>query len=335
MLTFLVVATALPLATAAGGGQGNSAQSEHQRIVDFWTPERVAQAQPRDFILDPATRQYRPTARPGGGGGGGTVVSGSSWNGGGAVTGTTGKVLFAMAGSYYVCSASTVFDTASDRSIVLTAGHCVYDETNGGFATNWMFVPDYDSAPATLTTSGSFCSQTRYGCWTAASLAVDSEFATAGGFNDQAVQHDWGFAVLGLGGKSTPALVENVVGTQNIQFTTVSFGTEGYAFGYPAEGKWKGNDLIYCRGPVDGDPYTTNDAGQPLTYRMNGCKLNGGSSGGPWLRGFNGSTGTLFSVNSYGYLGIAAMHGPFFNAETAASYNAALTVAFGTNVQTP
>ena len=57
VLSLLIVFGSLPLLTAAGGG---NARSEHQRIVDFWTHERVAQAQPRDFVFDPATRQYRP-----------------------------------------------------------------------------------------------------------------------------------------------------------------------------------------------------------------------------------------------------------------------------------
>lgn len=324
LISLLVVVSALPLLTAAGGGKGP--QSEHQRIIEFWTQERVAQAQPRDFRFDPSTRQFTPAARPPGGGGNGDggIVSGSSWTKGGAVTGTTGKVLFQMGGSYWVCSASTVYDTAADRSIVLTAGHCVYDEANGAFATNWMFIPDYDAAPAPLTSSGSFCSETRYGCWTAESLAVHTGYATAGGFNDQAVLYDWGFAVVKNGGLSGTDLVEAVVGTQNIAFSSVALNgsTTGWAFGYPAEKKWDGTDLIYCRGPVDGDPYNAN-----LTYRMSGCKLNGGSSGGPWFRDFSESTGvgTLFSVNSYGYNGVTAMHGPLFNASTQATYNSALT----------
>lgn len=44
-------------ATPANAGPGNSdqARAEHQRIVAYWTPARAAAAEPRDFILDPAT----------------------------------------------------------------------------------------------------------------------------------------------------------------------------------------------------------------------------------------------------------------------------------------
>ena len=56
-----------PAAHRSGGGKGP--QSEHQRIIEFWTQERVAQAQPRDFRFDPSTRQFTLAARPPGGGG--------------------------------------------------------------------------------------------------------------------------------------------------------------------------------------------------------------------------------------------------------------------------
>lgn len=95
---------------------------------------------------------------------------------------------------------------------------------------------------------------------------------------------------------------------------------DGHAFGYPAEKKGKGDDLIYCFGPIDGDP---DNADQ--TFRRDECKLNGGPSGGPWLENFREGTGsgTVISVNSNGYRGINAMHGPFLNADTEAVYDAA------------
>jgi len=325
-----LVLVALPVLTAAGNGQGDAARAEHQRIIDFWTPERVAQAVPRDFVFDPGTGRFgvaKPDnpgggGKPGGGGGSTSVVSGSSWTDGGAVADGVGKVLFAMDGSYWICSASVVDDPSNNaRSIILTAGHCVYDETNGAFATNWMFIPNYDAAPAQLTSSGSFCGQTQYGCWTATSLVVHDGFASAGGFNDQAVLYDWGFAVVGLGGHDGSTSVETIADFP-ASFTSVATnGTvTGYAFGYPAEKKYRGDDLIYCSNAVDGDPYNAD-----LTYRMNECKLNGGSSGGGWFRNFSNGSGILFSVNSYGYTGVNAMHGPFFNGYTTATYNAALT----------
>ena len=323
-LVGLVISSVLVVGTAtASAARSGSSRSEHDRIVAFWTNGRVARAVPRDFVFDPATKTYHPAARPGGSS---TTTRGSWWNAGGEVLETTGKVLFAMGGTYYVCSASVVDDTAGARSLVLTAAHCAYDETGHAFATNWMFVPDYDSAPASLDTSGSFCAGTTLGCWTASALVVHNGYASAGGFNDQAVVHDFAFAVLYQGGKSGTEQLDATVGGHPIQFSSVSGGADTYLFGYPAAGKYKGKDLVYCRGPLGFDPYTNN-----ATYRV-GCKMTGGSSGGPWFTPFAAGSGTLMSVNSYGYSGISAMHGPKLNAKTAALFNTAETATADTVV---
>lgn len=44
--------------------------------------------------------------------------------------------------------------------------------------------------------------------------------------------------------------------------------------------------------------------------------MTGGSSGGPWFTSFSAGSGTLMSVNSSGYPGVAAMEGPRLNATT-------------------
>jgi hypothetical protein len=323
MLGVLLAGVIAGLSGAPAGAArpvASPSQSEHDRVVAFWTNERVAKAIPRDFDYDAKTKSFRPSARPNAGGAGtSSTTLGASWNNGGEVLGTTGKVLFAMGGSYWVCSASVADDTVSGRSIILPAGHCAYDETNGAFATNWMFVPAYDSAPATLTTSGSFCAQTLYGCWTASALVVAQGFATAGGFNDQAIVHDYAFAVVGAGGKSGAAQLDSTVGGHPIQFSSVASGADTYLFGYAAAGKYKGKDLVYCRGPIGFDANANN-----ATYRV-GCNMTGGSSGGPWFSPFSTSTGsgTMVSVNSYGYSGITAMYGPKLNAETQTMFGVA------------
>ena len=149
---------------------------------------------------------------------------------------------------------------------------------------------------------------------------VHQGYATAGGFNTQATLHDFAFAVVGTGSPHGTQL--DAIGS--FPLATSGFGQPGetaYAFGYPAAQKYKGNDLVYCAGQIFEDPY--NDE---LTWGLP-CKMTGGSSGGPWLSGFNPTTGTgsLSSLNSYGYSGVAAMHGPKFNADTQAVFNAAKT----------
>jgi hypothetical protein len=305
----LTAAMLLVTIVAPVQARGPQQPSRHEQVIAHWTPARMAAAIPRDFVR--SDHGFVPAARPSTGGG---STTGSSWTTAGPVKDRTGKVYFEMGGGAYVCSGTVATDTRSGYSLVLTAGHCAYDEVNEAFATNWLFIPDFDSNP-TFT-----CASTRFGCWTAQALAVHDGYATAGGFNTQATLHDFAFAVVGPGGKSGTAQLDATVGSYPVAipgFTTS--GQTAYAFGYPAAGKYQGNDLVYCAGSIFEDPY--NDE---LTWGVP-CKMTGGSSGGPWLSNFNTSTqaGGLSSLNSYGYSGVAAMHGPKFNSDTTAVYNAA------------
>jgi hypothetical protein len=317
-----------------GAGAATSAASRHDAIVAHWTAARMRAAVPRDFVFDPV-RGYHvaPTkGKPVPGGGGNTT--GASWpNGKGLVYKVTGKVYFEMGGSGWVCSGTALTDDPSRTtwSLVVTAGHCAYDETaNGsqsGFATFWMFVPQFDSSP-TL----SNCSTTAYGCWTASALVVNNGFASAGGFNTRATHYDWAFAVVGQGGKSSTQL--DTLGTFGLTASSISTGTVD-AFGYPAAGKYHGNDLTYCQGPVGFDALTGG-----TNYKL-ACGMTGGSSGGPWLSGFaaadgttTGNGGTIRSLNSYGYSGQSNMYGPIFNIDTTNTRNAA-NAATTTNVIVP
>jgi hypothetical protein len=138
--------------------------------------------------------------------------------------------------------------------------------------------------------------------------------------------HDFAFAVVGAGGKSGTAQLDSTVGGHPIQFSALGGGAETSLFGYPAAGRYKGNDLVYCRGPLGFDPSVAN-----ATYRV-GCNMTGGSSGGPWFTPFAAGSGTMISVNSYGYSGITAMHGPKLNAETQSLFTTAASTTTNTIV---
>ena len=321
----VIVLAALPFLVAAGGGDGgqsDQARAEHQRIVNFWTAERVAQAVPRDFYRNPASGQFVPARKPVPPDPGTSYVSGSSWTKGGQIVEASGKVLFMMADQYWICSATAIADTAGGRSLILTAAHCVYDEANHEFAANWMFIPAYDLAPEPLTVDGAFCQYTEYGCWTPTAMVVRQEYDLAGGFNDQAVLHDFAVVAVQGGEFNGDRLLENVVREQTAVFAPVSAPANVYAFGYPAEKKWNGSDLIYCKEPLSFDSSLDN-----ATYRLSSCALNGGSSGGPWLYAFteDSGAGTVMSVNSYGYPGVKAMFGPKLNDDAQSVYNTALS----------
>jgi V8-like Glu-specific endopeptidase len=296
----------------------DNARAEHDRIVSYWTHDRIANAVPRDFVKSGANDLASPkgNAKPTTGGG----IKGASWTGDGPVVDRTGKVLFSMGGGNWICSGTVVNDTRADTSMVLTAGHCAIDEKTGIFATNWMFIPAFDTAP-TYT-----CANSAYGCWTATALVVRKEFATAGAFNTQAITNDWAFAIVGPGG-TAEAQLDTTTGSYPIAFDVTSKGDTLDAFGYPAAGKYHGSDLVYCEGAIGTDPNMGN-----ATWGMP-CDMTGGSSGGPWLKGFTATGGgTLSSLNSYGYSGSSVMYGPMFNSKTEATYGAALSATGNTTV---
>ncbi|HET8784240.1 MAG TPA: hypothetical protein VFM38_01290 [Candidatus Limnocylindrales bacterium] len=319
LAAFAVTLLAPTTVGARGSDAAAAARAEHDRIVAYWTPARIASAKWKDYSLDPRTGKITPTkGKPGGGGGGGGGggnVTGASWTGNGEIEKRSGRILFSTSAGNWICSGSVVNDgTGNGQSIVLTAGHCVYDGSEG-WSYNFMYIPDFDDAP-TYT-----CGNTVYGCWTATRLAANSTFVSEGGFGTEAsVAVDYGFARVGLGGKDNAEL-DAVTGGYGINTAALSNSVVKWAFGYPAAGKYHGNDLVYCKGPTINDPYGANTWGMA-------CNMTGGSSGGPWITGTTNpavytSSTLLTSVNSYGYSGLTYMFGPKFNTATQTVANAA------------
>jgi hypothetical protein len=333
-LALVLVAFAATPVAGSSGAAAAAAKAEHDRIVAYWTPARLASAVPRErqFAGSPIRPNAKPPGTPGGGGGGGGTggdVTGASWTNGGPILDLTGKVYFSLSGGNWQCSGSIVTDSnRPSYSLVLTAGHCVSDESTGQFATNWMFIPNWDSDPASFSTACNSGTTLR-GCWTASALVAHDGFINAGSFNQSALTHDWGFAVVGQGGYSNTQL--DALGSLGIQFS-LSNGTRVDSFGYPAARPYSGNDLTYCAGNVFQDAGTGN-----ATWGLN-CNMTGGSSGGPWIAGFSessGSGGNATSVNSYKYNGDKNhMYGPKFNANTSATWTAAKS-ATNSNVIVP
>ena len=252
----------------------------------------------------------------------------------GNVRKTTGKVLFTMAGVDYVCSGSVVEDTSSTRSLVLTAGHCVYDEKGSSpatsWATNWMFVPDYQDGGSIVTVDGVHrftCDATPYGCWTAKSLVTTSAWANGGG-SLAGFNNDYAFAVIDE--SSGANHLDATVGANAISFA--ARGTEVvYSFGYPQASPYDGQKLIYCAGTEIADSY-----GGTSDWGLN-CNQTGGSSGGPWFKSFTAATetGTLTSVNSFKYTAGKFknyMFGPSFGPYTFKTYTVATTADVNTTV---
>lgn len=288
---------------ARNGDAAAAAKAAQQRIIDYWTPARIAGAQWKSYVRDASGKVTPSKGKPGTGGGGGGAVTGASWTGNGAVEERIGRILFSSGGSDWICSGSVVSDASSSTSVILTAGHCVFDGADG-WSYNFLFMPDFDDDPNYT------CAQRVLGCWTATRLAANSDFVPSGFGPDSALKVDYGFALVGAGSKG--GQLDAAVGGYNLKTSGITTASTQWAFGYPAEGRYKGKDLIYCKGTTIDDP---NGVG---TWGM-ACNMNGGSSGGGWLTDTTDpatGSGSLSSVNSYGYSGLTYMFGPRFNGET-------------------
>jgi len=319
-----------PISSASAKGQ-----SEHDRIVSYWSASRLHAAKSLDYTFSPGSKVAKriETAQPSAKVGTASITpatysgasTGQTWSDGGLALSATGKVFFNIGASLYVCSGSVLTDSDATRSIVLTAGHCVYDNASQAFVTNFLFYPDYKSNPTQT------CASTTYGCWTASALVANYGFTSQTGFTTQATNYDWGFAIMGTGGKNSTQL-DATVGSFPLDvggFT--ANGNQAFAFGYPQASPYSGSDLIYCSGGIAAD--TLNNSS---TWGLSTCTLTGGASGGPWMSNFATDRGSISSLNSYKYTASAnGMYGPKFNANTTATYNSALTATTNTSVGAP
>ncbi len=213
-------------------------------------------------------------------------TSAADWPGGGTVLRTTGKVFFTMDSQDYVCSAAVV--TSANTDVVITAAHCV-KSGSGQWAANWTFVPGYADGDRP------------YGTWTASHYFVARPWSKAGNEDD-----DVAFVTLNpRRAHGRNAYIGQVVGGLNIAFGASP--AQEYAFGYPAEPPYDGTSLYYCSGHTTADPYhASGDTGLH-------CDLTAGSSGGPWLSGFDpaSGTGTITSVSTFKYdTDQAILYGP-------------------------
>jgi V8-like Glu-specific endopeptidase len=225
--------------------------------------------------------------------------SGAAWTAGGAIVKTVGRVFFTVtagsdAGRNASCSGTAV--TSANKSVVITAGHCV--KLSGAFHGNWVFVPGYDQG------------NRPNGTWPAINLLTTPQWSASEDMN-----YDVAAAVVApQNGQS----LTDVVGGQGVAFNQPR-GRQMYAFGYPAASPYDGSKLIYCSGRPFNDYLGSQDQG------LN-CGMTGGSSGGPWFTSFDEGTGSglLTSVNSFKYnFASFWMFGPYFGAEAQAVYNAA------------
>ncbi|NIZ93414.1 trypsin-like serine peptidase [Kineococcus rubinsiae] len=333
--------TALPTAAEAGTGSASGSAtllssvdaSGVQAAESYWTTARMAAAVPLDGP-DVTTQGVAGAlglragvgapaadtdAAPGGVApsagrtplAGAPVVRGTRapavkvarpWTGAAGVTQRVGKVFFTRAGMPYVCSASSV--DSRNASVVVTAGHCA---TEGGVpSAKFVFVPGYANGLRP------------FGTWAAQQLISTPEWSGGDPDSAAALNGDVAFAVLAPRNGRTLAAT---VGSFAISFSDTTSPVS--VFGYPVSTRDDGETLKHCRGQRFADTAGTTDRGT-------NCVMAGGSSGGPWLAGFDPATGTgtVTSVVSFSYRDNPnALFGPVFGPSVQAAYTKASTAA--------
>ncbi|MEZ0579691.1 serine protease [Nocardioides sp. MH1] len=234
----------------------------------------------------------------------------------------TGKLFFTEPGiGDFQCSASVIA-----KRMIITAAHCLYG--NGGFYTNWTFIPGYDGSRPTL------AQQRPYGTWTWARGQVPTNWITTNGSLPNATD----FAVLVLNDQSVSGSVKSVADVVGkYAFATGHlFDTAVTMLGYPCN-----FDSCNIMQRVDTSDHRIPPGTSGANAYEYGSDMTGGSSGGPWLENFGiGAlpTGgwkvrnTVVAVTSYGYTdsGASEVQGASqLNGDFTTIYNASCAAATG------
>jgi V8-like Glu-specific endopeptidase len=303
-----------PFAIISHRVSSTSMPESRARILAYWTKSRMAHAK---FIGQATVHGSAGSAPVGGLHAGGQVTHKIAPVAGvakprkvaGRSAGTSadtifvspaiGKVFFTNNGVGYACSGSSVNSDSGD--LVLTAGHCVYNNSSHTWSTNFVFIPGYDddgSAP--------------YGEWTAGVLT------TFAGFTQGDLTLDTGFASV-----SGPGLLRNKVGAMGLLTGYSSVDNPLLVMGYPSFSPY---NQYFCE--ADGTLGSDGFLHMP-------CGLTPGSSGSPILEGYDNSNGLgtavsvmteIVTVTSGGSTS-TSNEGPIFTANTWGLYQSIQGVA--------
>jgi len=174
---------------------------------------------------------------------------------------TVGKIFFTTGtGRDSSCSGTAV--VSANKSVVDTAGHCLY--LYGSWSQNLIFCPLYDNG------------NTPYGCWAARDLEVPADWINAPP-ND--LHHDLGIAIVAPNEQGS---LTDLVGGSGWAYNQPA-NQPFYAYGYPALYPFDGQTRQSCEGSTGA--LSRHGAGNVVSIR---CNMNGGSSGGPWFLKING-----------------------------------------------
>ena len=261
------------------------AASAARQALRFWTPARMRRARPLD---SPAPR-HGGLAR--------AAISSADGEGRGVNADSEARAEFAEVedptalgfrqnGVIFIvvpgglglgrCSGTSV--NAPNRSVVVTAGHCVnLGGSRHWFDRDWVFVPGYHDGVRP------------FGVFAAKWLGATAPWVEEGSENA-----DVGAAVVGRNERGQ--LLGDAVGGDGIAFGLPP-GQVFDVHGYPAEAPFDGATQRIC----SGTPFLGHDLASflwrgPLNLAIS-CDVTGGASGGGWT--IHGDV--LNSVTNYGY----------------------------------
>ncbi|MDX3105285.1 trypsin-like serine peptidase [Nonomuraea angiospora] len=327
--------------------------ADQRRVLDYWTPERMAKALPIDLLdtvtdgagvlsgltgrtevgTAPDVSSRRLTPRAGG------VTTGVAGDGlAGSLWGRTPRHQAAAArwdqGDQGATARRPQTNTAGSRwitggAVARTTGRVFLTVRGADFVCSASTVR---SANRDVVVTAGHCVKDGAGGW-AANWTFVPAYGMGGAqrFGQYAARrmfvagpwsrsgddnYDVGMVALATSGGRH---VADVVGTQEIAFNPPR-GGQVFGFGYPADPPYDGHHLVYCAGRLRADPY-----GQSRDQGL-GCEMTAGSSGGPWLTTFDLATGkgTITSVSSFKYSDDQrTMYGPYFGDATKALFDTA------------
>ncbi|WP_344028831.1 hypothetical protein [Streptomyces luteireticuli] len=255
-------ATTVSAPARLGNGARVDSDSAAAQVERFWTPQRMRDAIPLQ-IPDPPAAQSREAAAPGARAGSippaAPAASSPAARAGLTENLTVGKVYFTKPsdGLQYQCSASAI--NSPSRQMVITAGHCVHEGKGGQWVRDWEFVPRYRSG------------KRPFGTFAATAFITFNGWVNDSNFN-------WDVGMVTTRPLNGRKLVD-VTGGQGLSWN-YSRKQNVTIFGYPSN-----HDDGEIQWSCDG---RTHDSSRRLGIK---CNFGKGSSGGPWLRQYNSSTG--------------------------------------------
>ena len=265
-------------------------EEQQDKAVDFWTVERMKQAEP---VTEPSPSGVSETAttplqgdQPAKIVGTGPFIQSSSLQ---VQHNTTtvpapytsypnravGSVFYRSDDKVFRCSAAIVTTgNQGTQRASWTAGHCVHDGgPSGNWKKDWIFVPGYNGDGDTESEVAPF------GRWPARELWSLTCTGSCGAWVDAKNAHyDLGAAILA---DQNGNRVGDVTGTLGISWNQARSQTYD-ALGYPREGPgFDGDDQIAC---YDRDYLKSWDyGGDGPNQNVIDCHVTGGASGGPWI----------------------------------------------------